>query len=215
MSSTEDGSGADLPEDRRTAADYAIGDAVLDAEDDDPTPATVVNLPPLTCEEWDVGDETVADHNPDHPADAEIVVVAFDDDLAEYAPEWDGDAPLSLAETDVRVYAFPPTRLRLQSDAEDRRREADREDATDDEGETPSPAHEDPLRAWGGLADLKARLEERHDVDVRHEGDEPLLAFDKAGREYRVRPDGSVSDGPFSDRIADVAAEYLGGESHE
>jgi hypothetical protein len=186
-------------EDRRTADDYAIGDAVLDAEDDDPTPATVVNLPPVTCEEWQVGNQTVADHNPDHPADAEIVVVAFDDDLAEYAPEWGGDAPLSLAETDVYVYAFPPTRLCLRHEEE-----ADPEDG---------PDGEDPLGAWDGLADLKARLEERHDVDVRHEGDEPLLAFEKAGREYRVRPDGSVSDGPFSDRIADVAAEYLGGEA--
>jgi hypothetical protein len=195
-------------EDRRTADDYAIGDAVLDAEDDDPTPATVVNLPPVTCEEWQVGDETVADHNPDHPADAEIVVVAFDDDLAEYAPEWDGEAPLSLAETDVYVYAFPPARLRLRQGEE-----ADREDGPDDEAATPSPAREDPLRAWDGLADLKARLEERHDVEVRREDGEPLLAFDKAGREYRVRPDGSVSDGPFSERIAEVAVEYLGGEA--
>ena len=206
-------SSSQTAEDRRTADDYEIGDAVLDAEDDDPEDATVVNLPPLTCEDWEVGDETVADHNPDHPADAEIVVVAFDDDLAANAPEWDGDAPLSLADTDVWVYAFPPTRLRHRSDAEDRAREADREDGTDDEGEPPSPAREDPLHAWDGLADLKARLEERQEVDVRRDEGEPLLAFDKAGREYRVRPDGSVSDGPFSDRIADVAVEYLGGEA--
>lgn len=195
-------------DDRRTADDFAIGDAVLDAEDDAPTPATVVNLPPVTCDDWRVGDETVADHNPDHPADAEVVVVAFDDHLDEYAPEWDGDAPLVLAETDVYYYAFPPTRLRPADDAEDRRRDEDREAAADDEGETPS----DPLAAWDGLQQLKARLEERHEVEVRREDGEPLLAFDKAAREYRVRPDGSVSDGPFADRIADVAAEYLGGE---
>ena len=212
MSTMSGNTGDDLPEDRRTADDYSVGETVLDAEDDDPSPATVVNLPPVTCAEWEVGETTVADMNPDHPADAEVVVVSFDEDLAEYAPEWDGDAPLTLAETDVHFYAFPPTRLRRGSEVENRRREETREGGTNGEGDTPSTTPSDPLGDWEGIRALKTRLGERHDVEVRREDGEPLLAFDKAGREYRVRADGSVSDGPFSSRIADVAAEYLGGE---
>lgn len=181
------------------ADSFNLGDTVLDREDDDPNTATVINCPPVSCDAWDVGEETVADHNPEYDAEADVIVVAFDDDLDEAKPEYDGDEPIPLAEIDVPTYAFPPGRL------------ANVDASGDDGGDAPDAATS-PLEGFDGVRDLKERLEETSDVDVRREDGKPVLALTKAGREYRIRTDGSVSDGPFQSKLADVAAEFLGGE---
>ncbi|MFW6382420.1 MAG: hypothetical protein ACOCZD_00085 [Haloferacaceae archaeon] len=181
---------------------FAVGDTVVDRQDDDPNTATVINCPPVTCAEWDVGDETVADHNPEYDPEADVVVVAFDEDLDEARPDYDGSEPLPLAEIDLPTYAFPPGRLAL---LDTERGAAAKENQTD-----PSRS---PLDGFDDLRELKERLEENADVDVRCDSGEPVLTLTKAAREYRIRPDGSVSDGPFQTMLADVAAEYVGGES--
>ncbi|MFY4815024.1 hypothetical protein ACOJIV_20365 [Haloarcula sp. AONF1] len=178
---------------------FDVGDTVLDREDNDPNSATVINCPPVSCDAWDVGEETVADHNPEYDADADVIVVAFDEDLDEAKPEYTGDEPLPLAEIDVPTYAFPPGRLVNL-------------DASGEEDHAPAPGAS-PLEGFDGVRELKERLEETSDVDVRREDGKPVLALTKAGREYRIRADGSVSDGPFQSKLADVAAEYLGGDA--
>ena len=181
---------------------FAVGDTVVDREDDDPNTATVVNCPPVSCEEWEVGEETVADHNPEYDAEADVIVVAFDDDLDEGGPEWSGDEPLPLAEADVPTYAFPPGRLaRLDGGDPDA-------DGSTDKSETTTS----PLDGYAELRELKERLEENSEVDVLRDRGEPVLSITKAAREYQIRPDGTVSEGPFQTRLADVADEYLGGD---
>jgi len=200
-SQAQPGSDSGRPPD---ADNFDLGDTVLDREDDDPNSATVINCPPVSCDAWDVGEETVADHNSEYDAEADVIVVAFDDDLAEAKPEYDGDEPLLLAEIGVPTYAFPPGRL-TNVDASGK--------TSDDEEGSASTAGAPPLEGFDGVRELKERLEETSDIDVNREDGEPVLAVTKAGREYRIRADGSVSDGPFQSRLADVAAEYLGGES--
>jgi hypothetical protein len=220
MSTTGDATddGRDLP----TTDAFAVGDTVRDREDDDPDPATVVNLPPVSCADWKVGSRTVAEDNPEYDSDAEVVVVAFDEDLETYAPDWDGEEPLSLAETDVYVFAFPPGRLAPVEEATETGEtdEAGDADETDETGTAPEEASEtdeepprDPLDGFDGLRELKDRLAERSDVRVETDDGEPVLVVDKLGADHRIHADGSVSDGPIAARLRDVAAEYLGGDA--
>jgi hypothetical protein len=200
--------GRDLP----TADAFAVGDTVRDREDDDPNPATVVNLPPVECSDWEVvgRDATVAEDNPEYDPDADVVVVAFDDDLDTYASDWDGDEPLSLAETDVYVYAFPPGRL---APVEETTETAPEDPEPADGPETDAEPPRDPLDGYDGLRALKERLAERSDVRVETDAGEPVLVVDKLGADHRIHADGSVSDGPIADRLRDVAVEYLGGDA--
>jgi len=209
MSATGDATdgGRDLP----TAEAFAVGDTVRDCEDNDPDPATVVKLPPVECSDWELTarDATVAEDNPEYDPDAEVVVVAFDEGLANYAPDWDGEEPLSLGETDVYVFAFPPGRL---APVEEETETAPEEPEPVDETETTDEPPQDPLDGFDAVRDLKERLAERSDVRVEADGGEPVLVVNKLGVDHRIHADGSVSDGPFLDRLRDVAAAYLGGE---
>jgi hypothetical protein len=36
-----------------------------------------------------------------------------------------------------------------------------------------------------------------------------VLVVQKLGEEHRIAPDGTVSDGPVADRLAEIAHEYL------
>jgi hypothetical protein len=104
-----------------------IGAPVQDSDDPDPDPARVVNVPGEPADEWEVvgGDHTVATYpgNEDYPDDAPVVVIVFEDDLAEHdLDEWDGDQPLTLsglAEQGVRYWSFPAQRLELLGGGDD------------------------------------------------------------------------------------------------
>jgi len=191
--------------------DYAVGDTVTDRETDDDDTATVINLPPVTCDDWVIYDgSTVAEDNPTYDTDTDVVVVAFDDDLAEHAPTWDGDEPLTLAEASVRFYAFPPGRLRrVEPSSETPTTDPDAEAGA----ETPSDPDGDALDGHDDVRALRDRLEERSAVEVGVEDGAPVLRVDKLGVTHTIAADGSVSDGPVADRLRDVAAEYLGGEA--
>jgi len=55
-----------------------VGDHVQDREADDPAPMVVVGTPVTTAEERDVdAGQTVADYNPEYPADDDVVEVVF------------------------------------------------------------------------------------------------------------------------------------------
>lgn len=100
--------------------DRLIGAVVHDSHDDDPDDARVVNVPPVTADEWQPDDDhTVATYpgNEDYDDDAQVVVIVFEDDLAEHGfGDWDGGKPLALselAEQSIPYYAFPAPRLEV------------------------------------------------------------------------------------------------------
>jgi hypothetical protein len=102
-----------------TISDYSPGDIVVDQEDSDPNLAVVVNRPPVPAEEWEVpvGDEdeevTVADENPEYDPEAEVIIIAYHDELVESHPDWSkSEGSLRLTEAECTTYAFPPGRLR-------------------------------------------------------------------------------------------------------
>ena len=79
--------------------------------------AVVVNVPPVTAEEWDVLDRgtTVAEDNPQYRSDAPIAIVVFMPELDSEFQYYSGVAPLTLTRLNgsgVNWYAFPQPRLR-------------------------------------------------------------------------------------------------------
>ena len=168
-----------------------LGARVVDVEDEDPNEAVVVNCPPVPAAEWgayvDAGEEvTVADDNPGYDPDAEVVVVAFADELAGAHPSYEGEDPLPLSEADCATYAFPPGRLKRVDGA-------DPEDLLTEE-----------------QAALRDRLTESATVSVEREADHAVLVVEKIGREHTIEPSGEVT-GPLAGRLQPLAAEYLRG----
>jgi hypothetical protein len=97
-------------------SDFAPGDVVLDRDDDEADPALVVNcIPGATADEWDVpGDQTVAEANPDYPADASVIAVVFEAKFDDDALEWNREEPIAFTELNdspMKCYAFPAPRL--------------------------------------------------------------------------------------------------------
>jgi hypothetical protein len=188
-----------------------VGALVEDADDSDPNPAVVINRPPVALDEWvayrdDEGEEvSVAGDNPAYDADSEVVVVAFREDLERAHPDWSPPEALELP-AECPTYAFPPRRLRRIGDLVE---EDDAEDAGGSET-TPADRLTDAQRA------LRERLEETSDVAAVADPDDPeaaVLAVEKLGATHMIDADGAVEGGPVADRLADVAAEYLGGDS--
>ncbi|WP_049938140.1 hypothetical protein [Haloplanus natans] len=187
-----------------------VGALVEDADDADPNPAVVINRPPVALDDWvayrddDGEDVTVAEDNPAYDADSEVVVVAFREDLERAHPDWSPPEALELP-AECPTYAFPPRRLRRIGDLVE---EDDTEDAGASET-TPADRLTDAQRA------LRERLEETSDVAVVADPDDPeaaVLAVEKLGATHMIDADGAVEGGPVADRLANVAAEYLGGE---
>ena len=99
-----------------SSSDIDIGDLVLDRDTDHSDPAVVVNTPPKTADEWKAyGGTTVAEDNPEYPADASIIVVAFRNEILDEQPEMvapDSPIPLrDLNEVGIKHYSFPAPRL--------------------------------------------------------------------------------------------------------
>lgn len=95
---------------------FSPGDAVIDGDDPDPDPATVLTVPDVQIGDWTVyGDETVADQNPGHNPKEPLVIVAFDDHLDAGWPDWEQANPNRLfdgvVEQGIKFHAFPKRRL--------------------------------------------------------------------------------------------------------
>lgn len=187
------------------------GAVVVDADSDresEQNTAVVINTPPATLDEWvvyrDDGEEvTVADDNPAYRATDEVIVVAFEEDLDEVRPDYEGDRPLDLAELDCRVYAFPPRRLRRVGTVGEK--------AEDTPADTSEGANTRVDDDYPNLEALSERLGEAADVVV--EDGEPGVEVEKLGVTHHISADGSVDGGPMADQLAEAAAEVLGGES--
>ena len=80
--------------------------------DTDTHRAVVVNVPPVTAEEWGVFDRgtTVAEDNPQYRSDAPVAIVVFMPELDSEFQYYSGVAPLTLTRLNVsgvNWYAFP------------------------------------------------------------------------------------------------------------
>lgn len=98
-----------------SASELSVGDSVYDTESDSSV-AVVLLLPSMSADEWEVEDSTtVADMNPEYPSDSDVVLVAFEEDLDEWWPEWRDYGPEDLfdeiCERSHKFYAFPAPRL--------------------------------------------------------------------------------------------------------
>jgi hypothetical protein len=101
-------------------ADLSVGDSVIDADDDDPDEAIVIEKPAgATIADWeyetDSGTATAADGNPNYPADAQLVVIVFRSALTETVPDWQDTDPDELADrvdnAGIKQYGFPVGRV--------------------------------------------------------------------------------------------------------
>jgi hypothetical protein len=95
------------------------GDVVLDRDDDDPDPAVVANAPDIPAEDWTIPwlEKTIAEDNPDYPADAPIALVVYVhhlEETEEALPEWDRENAVAISElneSSLSYYVFPQPRL--------------------------------------------------------------------------------------------------------
>jgi hypothetical protein len=224
-------------------SDFDIGDVVYDGDDEEADPAIVVNKPPKTAAEWEAYEGTsVAEDNPDYPADAPIIVISYRENIAENDPEFAAPKkplPLSdLAAAGINHYAFPAPRLELapedeqiddheavRGNARAAHEEAESAD-TGEEGERghPTPSGEASAESAAGgsetpretLATLEQRLTDEgvRVTDVDEEAG--TLTARKLGQSYTVAP-GEVLDGEGRHRqrieqIVEEAAEAGEGE---
>jgi hypothetical protein len=102
----------------QSSASVCPGDSVIDSADENPNEAVVVWRPDeRTIADWeyetDEGTTTTAAENPDHPADEQLVVVAYRDKLERDWPDWQDADDLyeGTAERDINQYGFPESRL--------------------------------------------------------------------------------------------------------
>jgi len=192
----------------------AVLDLVRDREDDGSNDAVVVNTPPVPASDWviytqDGEDVTVADTNPMYDDDAEIVVVAFREELEENRPAFTetGDA-LRLAEADdLNTYAFPSGRLRRvstvsPSDGEEHNGnglEAD-SDGRDTGPDTPRPDEGDETTLRDDLDTIAATVEGLNVDAVAVDTFREVVVVEKLGVEYEIDTDGRVG---ADDRVAE------------
>ncbi|WP_248905368.1 hypothetical protein [Halocatena marina] len=94
-----------------TSCPFEIGDTVIDRDDSLAPRSVVVSLPSKAAADWLMyGGVTVAQANPQYPADASIVVVVAVNDVDRYLPEWDAETPLArstLNEAGIYYRASP------------------------------------------------------------------------------------------------------------
>lgn len=169
----------------------ALGDSVIDREDDDPNEAIVIWRPDdRTITDWEYDTEsgetlTTAEENPAYSDDERLVVVAYRDALEDGWPDWDDADPEALydgtGERDINQYGFPEGRLRAIEPGE--------------------------LEAqWlDGLAD---RLEDAG-WGVTREPTE--LVVEQFGEEYRITADGGVEgEGDYRTPLETLIENYQG-----
>lgn len=221
---------ADAAESLDTGADsaedaFAIGAVVHDREDDDPNAAIVVNHPPQPADEWLAYRETtVAEDNPEYPADAPVIVVVFADALRAAFPDWAGDDSLPLTaitESDASHYSFPAPRLTIvESDVVPSESSSDSAPPAANGGadessaadlppdEEPAPASTDTADLSAAMQALKERLEDGG-MAVEIESDGQALQATKLGDTYRVRPGEIIEgDGVLRSQLAPIVDEF-------
>jgi hypothetical protein len=227
-------SGQDSSETAVDSDDIGIGDLVLDRDTDHSDPAVVVNTPPTTADEWTAyTGTTVAEDNPEYPADASIIVVAFRNEVLDEQPEMvapDSPIPLEdLNEVGIKHYSFPAPRLRRgDPETDDFEALEDLDDiddidsnGTDDESESvdataeiEDEADEQDQELQQQEQELEQELDQLseflRDNGVRSEVDGGVVVAEKLGESYEITLDGEVNGGgAFQDRLEQLASEYI------
>jgi hypothetical protein len=236
MTPTQDDPDTDRTE--YTQEDFAIGDTVVDREQDDSEHvAVVVNRPPMAAEDWEAyrvdGEAvTVADDNPDYDPTANVVVVIYPEDLEEWGIEWDGDDPIVLADAPTGIaYAFPPGRLEpvgtyspkannTPNEAEATGTDEDLPADTETTGSVPDGSDTTDAGTADG-ADGRSNSHERLEAianiveelnvdDVTVDSLEEVVVVEKLGEAYAIDTDGSVdADDLLAQRLDDAVSEQL------
>lgn len=201
---------------------WNIGNVVQDREDDDPDPAIVVNVPGVPADEWDVPrfGKTIAEDNPDYPADALVVTILFEDNLNYSFPNWERDTKISYDTLDGRglqYYSFPAPRLESAEPTEEATKpnaqtngdsaptngthaSAASGSSTDTSAEDSSAEPSDAVRA------LEARPEDGG-MTTELESDGRTIRATKLGDTYRVCPNGVLDgDGPLRSRLEEIVS---------
>jgi len=173
-----------------------VGRHVMDADDDDPDLAVVVDRPGTSIDDHTVTysdgtERTVAEDNPDYDPDEPTVSVAFvESGLDRNWSGWtDADAAAlheGTREHDVKLYHFPESRLRTVPEG---RAAATRADAALD------------------VDGLRERLEGAS-WDIEFDADGALLG-EKMGEQYRITPEGEVEgEGRIRTPLENIVEEY-------
>lgn len=217
------------------------GDRVHDRDDPDPNDAIVVNQPPKTASEWEIQprDCTLADDNPDYPADAAVVVVCFVDDLLEYGPPFDPtdqtQLPLAtLIESGVHFYTFPAPRLTvLESPAtglpDTTTTETDNGESPIEEADDPEPASISDSTTEPDTSNTAQPADESEDADTSpspdlqqltatleaygltvEQTDGETLTIERLGQTYHIRPgEGIEGDGALRSQLETLVDDAI------
>lgn len=227
---------------------FEIGDYVTDSENDDSGIARVINRPSndegeripsdewVAFVDWRGNKVTVAEDNPDYPADAPVVVTLFEQQLERHRPDWNGSYPLALgelSEDDITHYSFPADRLEFVDNSEtpdeadtDEQQVAGKEaakqkaagqeeNANPDSDPDPDPdanPNTEPPEPPENLQVIAEDLESSADVGLVYEADldEYLLEITKLGATYTIDESGNVTgDGPHTSAIASKVDELF------
>jgi archaellum component FlaD/FlaE len=101
------------------------------------------------------------------------------------------------------------TKIHRQQQAHETEQQQDPGEEKHEESDSEIPPVD---RLTTGQQNLRERLSARSEVDVEPDPDDPtsaVLVVQKLGEEHRIAADGTVSDGPVADRLAEIAQEYL------
>jgi hypothetical protein len=215
------------------------GDRVHDRDDPDPTDAIVVTPQSQTAAEWRLAhtDGTLADDNPDYPADANAITVVFVDDLIEYGPPYDPAERTKLSmqtlnDSPVRYYTFPAPRLQvIESPATgientEQPTERDESETTttspppDDDSDTdPDHATEPTVNESDNEDDSEADTSPSPELQqlkatLEDEGlaatveEDDTLAVKRLGQTYRIHPGEDIEgDGALRSKLETLVAD--------
>lgn len=197
-----------------TGTKFSVGDIVhdQDADADEQTGAYVTTLPDATAEEWvayedEEGTETtVAEDNPDYPADAPVVVVVHTTGVHYDLPDWNRYTRLSvseLEEADALYYGFPAPRLvrdQQRPHAPEIQRDESDTDKSTPSGDPDTDTASDPSAALVALQ----RYLETNGIDAAIAADGRSVRVTKADESYRVSLDGVEGDGSHRSQLEEA-----------
>jgi hypothetical protein len=121
--------------------------------------------------------------------------------------EQDRDQDQSDTDTDADADPDQEKETHRQQQADETEQQQRQDEDEGQESEIP-PVE----RLTTGQQNLRERLSARSEVDVEPDPDDStsaVLVVQKLGEEHRIAADGTVSDGPVADRLAEIAQEYL------
>lgn len=206
-----------LPLGGTSVTDLEIGDIVADRDhgSDATGQCVVINFAPTTADDWrayvdDNGEDvTVADDNPEYPADDDVAIVLFTKTLNRVHPDWSGENPIPFSDVGAKFYSFPVSRLVHVNDdtnhtdevskPADGREEASQADSTE--------AAEAPDGVSADLQALADRLETEGMTIDTIDADTGVIRASKLGQTYVVSLDGVIEGGALTDQVEAAVRE--------